>query len=129
VSAAFTAQHAALVAVGAAFGGVARWSVGVALAGAGPGFPWATLMVNVLGGLAIGVALVVFARQPNEAWRLLLVTGFLGGFTTFSAFSAESLQLLQRGEWARAVVHSLAHTVLALLAAAAGHRAASHWLG
>jgi fluoride exporter len=122
LSGTWTLAQAALVAVGAAAGGVARWAVGVALAGQGPGFPAATLAVNVLGGFCIGVALAVFARHPHEALRLLLITGFLGGFTTFSAFSAESLQLMQRAAYGLAAAHTAAHTLLALAAAAAGHR-------
>jgi fluoride ion exporter CrcB/FEX len=59
--------------------------------------PLGTLLVNVVGGLLIGMALVALARPEQQLWRLLLVTGFLGGLTTFSAFSAESLALLQRG--------------------------------
>jgi len=66
------------------------------------------------------VALVWFDRVPNEALRLLWVTGFLGGLTTFSSFSGESLVLLQRGEWALAVAHALAHLFGSLACAALG---------
>lgn len=123
---AFTLVNALAVAVGAAAGGLARWTIGVWLAGPGSalGFPVGTLVVNLLGGLLIGVALGVFSRQPNEALRLLLVTGFLGGFTTFSAFSAESLGLVERGDWARALVHTAAHVLGALGCAALGLRLA-----
>ena len=62
------------------------------------GFPLGTLFVNCVGGLVIGAVLFWLERSPNELLRLLLVTGLLGGFTTFSAFSAESLIMLQRGE-------------------------------
>jgi len=65
-----------------------------------------------------------FARTPNDLWRLLLVTGFLGGLTTFSAFSAESLFLLQREEWGVALAHTLAHVLGALLCAAIGFKLA-----
>ena len=87
------------------------------------GFPLGTLFVNCVGGLLIGVALVWFERTPNELLRLLLVTGFLGGLTTFSAFSVESLILLQRGELGLALGHTLAHVVGALACAALGFRA------
>ena len=82
-----------------------------------------------MGGLLIGIALVVFRRVPNEMLRLLLVTGFLGGLTTFSAFSGESLALLQRGALGWAFAHTLAHVLGALGCAALGAAAARAWFG
>jgi len=108
------------VALGAGTGGVLRWRLGVWLNPVHPALPLGTLAVNCLGGLLIGVALAVLQRHPGELWRLLLVTGFLGGFTTFSAFSAESLSLLQRGAWGWALLHSAAHLLGALLCTALG---------
>lgn len=116
-----TAAQAAMVAAGSALGALARWAAGLAMNGLWPVFPLGTLFVNCAGGFAIGIAMVVFQRSPDELWRLFLVTGFLGGFTTFSAFSAESLGLLQRGEVGHAVAHSAAHLIGALACAAAGH--------
>lgn len=110
------------VALGGAIGAVLRWAVGLWLAGTWSGFPLGTLVVNCVGGLAIGFALVAFDRVPAEAMRLLLVTGFLGGLTTFSAFSAESLVLLQRGQLALALAHTAAHVAGALGCAAIGWR-------
>ena len=115
-----TALQAVAVAAGAAVGGVLRWGAGLALNGVGAGFPLATLLVNCLGGGLIGVALVWFARAPDATLQLLLVTGLLGGFTTFSSFSAESLGLLQRGQWALALGHSAAHLLGALACTALG---------
>jgi CrcB protein len=112
--------QALAVAGGAAAGGLLRWRVGVWLAAQAGAFPLGTLMVNLAGGLAMGALLAVFERQPQEVWRLLLVTGFLGGLTTFSAFSGESLQLLLRGQWGWAVAHTLAHVLGALAFAALG---------
>ena len=114
--------QALAVAGGAAIGALARWRVGLWLNAQWPGFPLGTLAVNCVGGLLIGAALVGFERAPNEWMRLLLVTGFLGGLTTFSAFSIESLVLLQRGEWALAAGHTLAHVLGALVCAAGGYR-------
>ena len=85
------------VAVGSAVGALARWQAGVWFNPIWAGFPLGTLFVNALGGLLIGLAFAWLDRYPSEALRLLLVTGGLGGFTTFSAFSAESLALLERG--------------------------------
>ncbi|MGE5864974.1 MAG: CrcB family protein [Rhizobacter sp.] len=116
--------QALAVAGGAAAGAVLRWRAGVWLNGAFAPLPLGTLLVNCLGGLLIGVALVAFERMPSELMRLLLVTGFLGGLTTFSAFSGESLGLLQRGAWAWALLHTGAHVFGALACAALGAAAA-----
>ena len=112
----------AVISLGASVGAVLRWLAGVWLNERWSGFPLGTLFVNCVGGLLIGVALAWFERTPNEMLRLLLVTGLLGGFTTFSAFSVESLILLQRGEWVLALGHTLAHVVGALAFAALGLR-------
>lgn len=117
------------VAAGAAAGGLARWAAGLWLNPVWLGFPLGTLAVNLAGGLLIGIAYVVFGRHPHEASRLLLVTGFLGGLTTFSSFSAESLALLERGRGGLALAHTLAHVLGALVCAAAGARLARLWLG
>ena len=115
-----TALQACAVAVGAALGALARWGAGGWLNPVWGGFPLGTLGVNCLGGGLIGVAMVWFTRSPDELLRTLLVTGLLGGFTTFSAFSAESLGLLQRGAWALALLHSVAHLLGALACTALG---------
>jgi CrcB protein len=105
---------------GAAVGGLLRWLVGLSFNAIWPGFPLGTLIVNCLGGLLIGMSLIWFEHFPSELTRLLLVTGLLGGFTTFSAFSAESLLLLSRGHWLLAVGHTLSHVLGSLACAALG---------
>ena len=110
------------VALGSAVGGVSRWRVQLWLNESWEGLPLCTLVVNCVGGLLIGMALAWFARMPNETLRLLLVTGFLGGLTTFSAFSGESLSFLHRGDFGWAVAHALAHLLGALLFCAVGFR-------
>ena len=117
------------VAAGAAVGALARWGAGLWLNARWAGFPLGTLFVNAVGGLLIGMALAWFERSPNEMLRLLLVTGFLGGLTTFSSFSAESLLLLQRAQWGLAVGHSLAHLLGALACAALGFKLVDTLLG
>ena len=112
--------HVLAVAVGAAFGALARWVAGLWLNGQWAGFPLGTLLVNCVGGLLIGVAMAWFERSPDELLRLLLVTGFLGGLTTFSAFSGESLVLLQRGQFGLALGHTAAHMFGSLALAALG---------
>jgi fluoride exporter len=111
----------AAVAVGAAVGALARWFAGLKLNAQWAGFPLGTLLVNCIGGLLIGAALAWFARVPNDLLRLLLVTGFLGGLTTFSSFSGESLVLLQRGQYGMALAHSAAHMFGSLACAAVGY--------
>ena len=114
----------AAVSAGAVVGSLLRWSAGIWLNARWSGFPLGTLFVNCFGGLVIGAVLFWLERSPNELLRLLLVTGLLGGFTTFSAFSAESLILLQRGELILALGHTMAHVVGSLACAALGFRIA-----
>lgn len=82
---------------GAAVGAVLRWQLGMRFNG-GQGVPWGTLLANLIGALLIGMLLVQAPRWPLE-WRLLLITGFLGGLTTFSSFSAETVQFMQQGRY------------------------------
>lgn len=123
-----TLGSAVAVAVGSAVGALARWQAGVWFNPVWSGFPLGTLFVNALGGLLIGLAFAWLDRYPSEGLRLLLVTGGLGGFTTFSAFSAESLALLERGRFELALAHTLAHVVGALACAALGARLMRLWL-
>ena len=88
-----------------------------------PGFPWGTLVVNVLGGVAAGaVAGWMLSRSAGgaDSMSLFLMTGFLGGFTTFSAFSLDAVQLWQRGEAGAAIAYVAASVVLAIAGVAAG---------
>jgi CrcB protein len=119
--------HAAAVALGGAAGSLLRWRIGLWINPLALPFALGTLAVNCIGGLLIGFSLVAFERLPNDTLRLLLVTGGLGGLTTFSAFSAESLGLLVDGRPVLAVVHTLAHVLGALACAAAGWLA-GRWL-
>lgn len=110
------------VAGGSIAGGLLRWRVSAWLNPSTPSLPLGTLAVNCAGGLLVGMVLEALARHPNEMLRLLLVTGFLGGLTTFSSFSAESLGLVEQGKWVEAGVHILAHVFGALACAAVGAR-------
>jgi CrcB protein len=120
VSAGVTWTAAAAVAGGSAFGALCRWGAGLWLNARWQGFPLGTLFVNVVGGLLIGAAIAWFETRPFDHLRLFVTTGVLGGFTTFSAFSAESLALLQRGQWSLALTHTLVHVLGALACAALG---------
>lgn len=101
---------------------------GLPLPGAGL-FPWPTLVVNVLGGLLMGmIACWINSLSPEPAWpRLLLMTGLLGGFTTFSAFSLENVQLLSQGAWGLSALYSLSSVVLSVSAVAAGMALMRGW--
>lgn len=111
------------VASGSAVGALLRWQAGLWFNAKWHAFPLGTLVVNCMGGLLVGAALFWFERRPNELLRLLAVTGFLGGLTTFSAFSAESLSLLQRGAWAWGFAHTILHVAGALACAVVGYQA------
>ena len=112
-----------LVAGGGALGSVLRYLVGVCCAQwFGLGFPWGTLAVNVLGSAVIGAlggAMAAGAHVPPEA-RLFLVTGILGGFTTFSAFSLDATLLWERGEPALAAAYIAGSVILSLAGLWAG---------
>ncbi len=84
------------IALGASIGALARWRLGLWLNAEGAVLPWGTLAANLIGGYLVGVCIAVFQALPqlDPAWRLALVTGFLGGLTTFSSFSAEVVSML-----------------------------------
>lgn len=121
MSGAFPWLQIVAVSIGAALGALTRWLAGLWLNTRWEGFPLGTLLVNCAGGLLIGTALAWFERAPNELLRSLLVTGFLGGLTTFSSFSGESLFLLHRGEYMLALAHTSAHLFGSLACAALGY--------
>ena len=112
------------VGAGAALGAWLRWGLSVALNHVTPNLPLGTLASNLIGGYLIGVAVEVLVHQSvlTPEWRLFIITGFLGGLTTFSTFSAEAVGLLSRAQygWATALiaahlVGSLAMTVLGMM--------------
>lgn len=117
----------AAIAVGAALGAWLRFGLGVALNSLHPSVPLGTLVANVAGGLMIGAAVAWLSRHPelSPLWRLFLVTGFLGALTTFSTFSVESLELIQRGDVGWAFAHGGLHLAGSLAAAAIGFRLAA----
>jgi len=111
-----------LVFIGGGVGAVARHGINRAgLALLGPGFPWWTMAVNVAGSFAIGFLAGLFgAWETGHNLRLFLITGVLGGFTTFSAFSLDALTLWQRGAFQDAGLYVLGSVILSLLSAAVG---------
>ncbi len=110
-----------MVALGGAIGAAGRFLAGTAVTRlAGPGFPWGTLVVNVAGCFAMGVLVVALAQAGAMRHAPLLMTGVLGGFTTFSAFSLDAVALYQRGEAGLALVYVSGSMVGSLAALALG---------
>ncbi len=115
--------QALAIGVGGAVGSVLRyWLSSAVYAFAGRGFPYGTLVVNIVGCLAMGILFVLFVEQLSEdtLWRAGLLIGVLGGFTTFSAFSIETFNLIEQGEVLKASANAVLSVVLCL---------AATWLG
>lgn len=110
--------QAALVFLGGGLGALARWGFGNAMARlGGSSWPWATLGVNIIGGFAMGFVMWHLMKTDpmtptTENWRLFLATGFLGGFTTFSAFSFETTKMIETGHWQNAALYSVTSVVM-----------------
>ncbi len=109
------------VALGAAIGALLRWAAAGWLNPLWAGFPVGTLAVNCAGGFMIGLALVGFGHWPYAVPRAFVITGLLGGLTTFSAFSGESFELLERGQVLMSLAHTAAHVIGALACTALGY--------
>ena len=112
------------VMIGGALGAGTRYQVGrIALALLGPGFPWGTWIINLSGGLFMGLLVGMLTRYTpasSESWRLLIGVGVLGGYTTFSSFSLEAANMIQRGDWGTAVAYVASSAVGAILLLFAG---------
>ena len=111
------------VGLGGFLGANARYILGNWItARTGGAWPWHTFLINITGGLAIGFILTLLTgRFPGDpAWRLFLVVGFLGGYTTFSSYTFEGLVLLRSGAWIGACAYILGSNLLGLLATLVG---------
>jgi len=110
------------ISVGGGLGALLRWWLGLTLNAYFPAIPPGTLAANLIGGYGVGVAIAFFATYSALApeWRLLVITGFCGGLTTFSTFSAEVVTLLQQGRATLALTAAAAHLVGSLLMTFAG---------
>ena len=124
-----TLLAALAVALGAAIGAMLRWMLGLGLNALWPTVPAGTLLANWIGAYAIGVLAALFSAHPavSDTTRLLLVTGLLGGLTTFSTFSLEAVSLMQRQLWLPALTHISLHVVGSLLLTLAGMASVSAW--
>lgn len=110
------------VGVGAMLGAWLRWALGYFLNTLYPAIPPGTLVANLVGGYLVGVAVAFFAGHTalSAEWRLFAITGFLGGLTTFSTFSAEGVALLAQARYAAAFTHAALHLCGSLAATIAG---------
>ncbi|QWT45725.1 fluoride efflux transporter CrcB [Azospira inquinata] len=111
-----------VISLGAALGALLRWQLGLKLNSFFPSLPPGTLVANLVGGYIIGLATAFFAQTPtlSPEWRLLVITGFCGGLTTFSTFSAEVVSLLQEGRLAMALGSVATHVTGSLVMTLAG---------
>ena len=113
------------ICIGASMGALARWGLGLWLS---PGslISWGTLAANLLGGYLVGICIAVFQAMPqiDPVWRLLLATGFLGGLTTFSTFSAEVVTHLMEARYGLAAGIAMMHVAGSLLLTVAGIKTA-----
>jgi CrcB protein len=115
-----------LVSLGSAIGGCLRYAIGrVMLPDCRGCFPWSTFVINILGSFIIGyfgtLTAVGSRAEVPETLRIFVMVGLCGGFTTFSAFSLQTFDLLREGEWVRALTNVVLSIVLSIFAVALGH--------
>lgn len=105
------------ISVGASLGATLRWVFSLILNPLSTAIPLGTVLANLLGGFLIGLAMAFFEQHQalSPHWKLLIITGFLGGLTTFSSFSAEVTQMLQEGSLMLALTTTLVHVIGSLL--------------
>ena len=117
------------ICIGASAGALARWGLGLWLTPGGV-LPWGTLTANLIGGYLIGVAIAAFQAMPqlDPVWRLLLITGFLGGLTTFSSFSAEVVEFLMAERYGLALLTAGLHVLGSLGMTVLGLKSLAWWL-
>jgi fluoride exporter len=122
-----------LIAGGGAIGALARYGLGgVVQKWAGPGFPWGTVGVNLLGCFLFGLAttFLISDRFALDArWRLFVLVGFMGAFTTFSTFAYETVELMQKSQWLLALGNVLLQNVIGIVALFGGIALGSFLLG
>ncbi len=111
-----------LVFLGGGLGSISRYGIGLIFnERIKQSFPWATFSINIIACFILGILTAWIATKSNDSqMRLLIGIGFCGGFSTFSTFSAESIALLQRGEWLNTILYIAATVIFCMLAFAAG---------
>jgi CrcB protein len=119
------------ISLGASIGALSRWQLSLWLNHGNALLPWGTLAANWIGGWLVGIAVVFFQSQPqlDPAWRLAIITGCLGGLTTFSSFSAEVVSMLQHARYALAFGTAGLHLIGSLALTLLGMKMAGAWFG
>jgi len=117
------------ICTGASIGALSRWGLGLWLSAPGA-LPWGTVAANLIGGYLIGIAVASFQAMPDldPVWRLALITGFLGGLTTFSSFSAEVVAMLMQGRLVLALGTAALHVAGSLILTWLGIRTVQHFI-
>ena len=126
-----TVTKSGLILLMGGVGSLARYVVGGWVQKLGPGFPWGTLFINVSGCFIIGFLAAAYQGrwQVREEYRVALMVGFLGGYTTFSSFGLETFRLANDAQFLRASLNVLLSVAVGLVAVWAGYRLAENWLG
>ena len=116
-------RNTVFIGCGSFIGGAARYLVSITMKAVGKGFPWETLIVNLIGCLAIGLLWGFFSRTASEgnSWALFLMVGVCGGFTTFSTFSKEALVMLQTGNIMGVLAYIGISVIIGVALVAAGY--------
>ena len=116
-------RNTLFIGCGSFIGGAARYLVSVAMKAMSKGFPWGTLIVNLVGCLVIGLLWGFFSRTSSEGntWALFLMVGICGGFTTFSTFSKEALMMLQAGNYVGLLAYVGISVLVGIALVAAGY--------
>ncbi len=119
------------ISLGASVGALSRWQLSLWLNQGHAILPWGTLAANWIGAWLVGIAVVFFQSQTqlDPAWRLAIITGFLGGLTTFSSFSAEVVSMLQHARYLLAFGTAALHLLGSLALTLLGMKMASAWFG
>ena len=116
-------KNSLFIGCGSVLGGAARYLVSIAMKTVGKGFPWGTLVVNLVGCLFIGLLWGFFSKNSNESssWALFMTVGICGGFTTFSTFSKEALMMLQAGNFFSLLAYVAISVIAGIALVAAGY--------
>ena len=116
-------KNTLFIGCGSFLGGAARYLVSIAMKTVGKGFPWGTLVVNLVGCLFIGLLWGFFSKNSNESssWALFMTVGICGGFTTFSTFSKEALMMLQAGNFFSLLAYVVISVIAGIALVAAGY--------
>ena len=113
------------VAIGGALGAISRYGIQLAIPKPWLGFNWGTTIANLFGCLLVGFFAATFVGEKNQSWKLFIVTGFCGGFTTFSSFALEQKGLINHSISSAAIIHFLTNNILGIFFVVLGYLMAS----